>query len=315
MMPAKGYLGRPVYRVSIVMPTYNRGYCLADTIQSVLGQTYKRWELLVVDNMSKDDTKEIVEGFGDARIKFMQIQNNGVIAVSRNCGIAAASGEFISFMDSDDPWLPDKLESSIRHLDLGYDVVYHDLYLTDGVSRRKDRITGVSRRLKTPPIQDLVKNGNGITTSSVVAKTELVRMVDGFSESPELIGIEDYDLWVRIACITERFGFIRSPLGYYTVNGNGTLNKSLVERGLLGIVRHHRKIHEDICGGTPGWIDVALARILLNTDPAHSLRMASGVLMEKNQITVRIKAIALVILTIAAIVRKKLRIRIKGEAS
>lgn len=115
-MPAKSCLERLMYRVSIVMPTYNRGYCLADTIQSVLDQTYKRWELLVVDNMSKDDTKEIVEGFGDARIRFMQIQNSGVIAVSRNCGIAAASGEFVAFMDSDDPWLPGTLlQSNLFH--------------------------------------------------------------------------------------------------------------------------------------------------------------------------------------------------------
>ena len=314
-MPAKSCLERLVYRVSIVMPTYNRGYCLADTIQSVLDQTYKRWELLVVDNMSKDDTREIVEGFRDARIRFMQIQNSGVIAVSRNCGIAAASGEFVAFMDSDDPWLPGKLESSIHHLNLGYDFVYHDLYLTDGISKRKDRVTGVSRRLKTPAVQDLVKNGNGIATSSVVAKTELVRMVDGFSESPELVGIEDYDLWVRIACITERFGFIRSPMGYYTVNGNGTLNKELAERGLLGIARHHRKIHEDICGGTPGWINVALARICIDRDPTHSLRMASRAAREKNQVTVRIKAVAIVVLTIATIIRRKLGERIKGESS
>lgn len=298
-----------MYRVSIVMPTYNRGYCLADTIQSVLEQTYKKWELIVVDNMSKDGTREIVEGFGDARIRFMQTQNNGVIAVSRNCGIAAASGEFVAFMDSDDPWLPEKLESSIHHLDLGYDIVYHDLYLTDGISKRKDKITGGSRRLKTPAVQDLVKNGNGIATSSVVAKTKLLRMVDGFSESPELVGIEDYDLWVRIACITERFRFIRTPMGYYTVNGNGTLNRELAERGLLGIVRHHRNIHMDICGFTPGWINIALARIYLDRDPAHSLRMASRVATEKNQVTVRIKAVAIVVLTIATIIRRKLRAR------
>ena len=314
-MPAKSYLDKALNKVSIVMPTYNRAYCLQDTIQSVIDQTYKEWELLVIDNMSSDGTKELVEGVRDSRIRFLQVENRGVIAVSRNCGIDAASGEFIAFMDSDDPWIPEKLEYSVGVLGLGFDFVYHDLYLTDGLSKRKNRVTGVSRRLNGPPVQDLVKNGNGITTSSVVAKTRVVRMVNGFSESPELIGIEDYDLWVRIACVTDRFGFIKPPMGYYTENGNGTLNRELVERGLLGIIRHHRKIHENICGGTPGWINVALARIYLGKDPESALRIASEVGMQKTQVIVRMKAIAILVLAKAMIVKKKVRRRIMGKDS
>lgn len=298
-------------RVSIVMPTYNRAYCLGDTIQSVLKQTYKEWELLVVDNMSRDNTKELVESFGDKRIRLIQIQNHGVIATSRNCGIAAASGELISFMDSDDPWLPEKLDMSVRLLESGLDFVYHDLYLTDGRDKSKNMITQVSRKLMSPVLEDLVTNGNGINTSSVVVKTDLVRKVNGFSESPELIGIEDYDLWVRLAEITDRFGLIASPMGYYTVDGSGTLNTELVERGLLSIARLHSELHIRICGATPGWINIALARIWLRKDRAGAMRMGTKVLTGRYRLAIKLKAVAIVFLAIKESIGTKFGVRFK----
>ena len=304
-------MDRPVKRVSIVMPTYNRGYCLAETIQSVLSQTYRAWELLVIDNMSRDNTKELVEAFGDARIKLRQVQNNGVIAVSRNCGIRAATGELVSFMDSDDPWLPEKLEISVRLLETGMDFVYHDLYLTDGKQRSKKRTTKVSRRLKSPVLDDLITNGNGINTSSVVTKTELVRRVNGFSESRELIGIEDYDLWVRLAAVTDKFGLISSPMGYYTMDGSGTLNRELVERSLLSIARLHNELHIRICGATPGWINIALARICLRKNPADAMRMATKVLTGENRLGVRIKALVIVFLALKERVGKVFSERVR----
>lgn len=304
-------MDRLLKTVSIVMPTYNRGYCLADTIQSVLSQTYKAWELLVVDNMSRDNTKVVVEAFGDARIRMIQVQNNGVIAVSRNCGIAAATGELISFMDSDDPWLPEKLDISVRLLESGMDFVYHDLYLTDGKHRNKNRTTKVSRKLKSPVLDDLITNGNGINTSSVVTKTELVRRVNGFSESRELIGIEDYDLWVRLAEVTDRFGLIESPMGYYTMDGSGTLNRELIEKGLLNIAKLHRGLHMRICGGTPGWIDIALAKICLRDNPTSSIRLATRVLTKESRLAARVKALAMVILAMGMRVGKTVRKRIK----
>lgn len=298
-------------RVSIVMPTYNRGYCLGDTIQSVLSQSYREWELLVIDNMSKDNTKDVIESFEDARIKMIQIQNHGVIAISRNCGIAAATGELVSFMDSDDPWLPEKLEVSVRLIESGMDFVYHDLYLTDGKDRSRDRTTKVSRRLRRNVLEDLITNGNGINTSSVVTRTELVRRVNGFSESRELIGIEDYDLWVRLAEVTDRFGLIASPMGYYTMDGSGTLNRELVEKGLLNIAKLHSGLHMRICGGTPGWIDIALAKICLRHNPANSIRLATRVLTRESRLAARVKALAIVLLAIGMRVGKTVRKRIK----
>lgn len=289
-------------KVSIVLPTYNRGYCLADTIQSVIDQTYSDWELLIIDNYSEDNTRAIIRQFGDVRIRFYQVSNEGVIAKSRNLGIQRAAGAYIAFIDSDDPWLPRKLELSVSLLLEGYDVVYHDLYVTDGIRRDKKQLTRVSRPLKTPVLEDLVRNGNGINTSSVVTKVELLRRVSGFSESPELIGIEDYDLWVRLAMVTNGFGFIRTPLGYYTVDGNGTLNAGLVERCLKNISSHHALIHNEFCGGTPGWILIALASLNLRKDPAFSVKGGLSALRKEYRIRSRAKAMAVVVMALLLIV-------------
>lgn len=314
MKLASGFLASTMDKVSIVMPTFNRAYCLKRTIGSVLTQSHANWELLVVDNSSTDNTQELVEQFGDERIRFMQVLNNGIIAVSRNFGIAAASGEFIAFMDSDDPWLPRKLEHSLAMLSSGFDIVYHDLYITDGVDKKKTR-TGVSRCLNSPVLHDLIKNGNGINTSSVVAKANIVYAAGGFNESRESVGIEDYDLWVRIAMQTDRFGFIREPLGYYTVDGNGTLNKELVEKNLLYIAEHYKDLHQNICGGTPSWLEIAIARIRMNKYPAESLSRGLRVLKREGKIWIKIKAIAMVCVGSYSVIKKRVSRKFKRLAA
>ena len=305
MKLVEGFLASTMNKVSIVMPTFNRAYCLRRTIQSVLDQTHANWELLVVDNTSTDNTERLVEQFGDERIRFFQVLNNGIIAFSRNIGIAAASGRFIAFMDSDDPWLPRKLELSLAMLSSGFDIVYHDLYVTDGEDRSKKTKTGVSRYLNSPVLHDLVKNGNGINTSSVVAKADMVKAVGGFTESRESIGIEDYDLWVRIAMQTDRFGFIKEPLGYYTVDGNGTLNKDLIEKNLLYIAEHYKDLHQNICEGTPGWLDLAIARFRMEKNPAESLSRGLRALQREGKVWIKIKAIAVVCVGSLRVVKER----------
>ncbi len=83
--------------VSIVIPTYNHANYLRKALQSVLDQTYKNWEAIVIDNHSTDDTKKVINKFNDPRIRYLKIHNYGVIAKSRNAGILAAKGEWVAF--------------------------------------------------------------------------------------------------------------------------------------------------------------------------------------------------------------------------
>ena len=102
--------------VSIITPTYNCGDYIADTIRSVLAQTYKDWEMIIVDDCSSDNTKEVVNGFNDSRIKYHRLANNSGAAVARTEAMRLADGEYMAFLDSDDLWMPDKLERQLRFM-------------------------------------------------------------------------------------------------------------------------------------------------------------------------------------------------------
>ena len=100
--------------VSIIMPSWNTGKFIAESIQSVLDQTYKNWELLIVDDCSTDNTDEVVASFHDERIKYFK-KNSGA-ALTRNRAMREAKGEWIAFLDSDDLWAPKKLEHQIKFM-------------------------------------------------------------------------------------------------------------------------------------------------------------------------------------------------------
>ena len=106
-----GKFGSPV--VSVIIPTYNRAHLIGRAIRSVLDQTYQDWELIVVDDASTDDIPGIVKGFTDGRVKYIRHDENKGAAAARNTGIQAARGAYIAFLDSDDEWLPEKLERQV----------------------------------------------------------------------------------------------------------------------------------------------------------------------------------------------------------
>ena len=102
--------------VSIITPTYNCGPFIAETVGCVRSQTYPNWEMLIIDDCSTDNTKEIVARFNDPRIKYYCLPVNSGAAVARNTALKMAQGRWIAFLDSDDLWKPDKLEKQIRFM-------------------------------------------------------------------------------------------------------------------------------------------------------------------------------------------------------
>lgn len=103
--------------VSIIMPSYNTGRFIGETIESVLAQSYKNWELIIVDDCSKDDTDDIVSQYlADARVHYIKNEINSGAASSRNRAIMEAHGKWIAFLDSDDIWYPEKLERQISFM-------------------------------------------------------------------------------------------------------------------------------------------------------------------------------------------------------
>lgn len=204
--------------ISIVIPTYNRADLIGQAIQSILDQTYKNWELIVVDNYSVDNTKEVIEAFNDDRILMLFTPRTGSVAASRNLGVLHSNGEWIAFLDSDDWWLPEKLMCVCKALRNNPDLVYHDLQIVNanGTSMRQKRTK--SRKLKEPIYLDLLLNGNDIALSSVVVRKATFLEVKGMNESPTFFAVEDYDIWLRIAQITHRFVYISKELGAYRLH-------------------------------------------------------------------------------------------------
>lgn len=122
--------------VSVITPTYNCGRFIAETIRSVISQSYADWEMIIVDDMSTDDTREVVERFNDPRIRYIRLERNSGAAVARNRALREARGSWIAFLDSDDLWLPEKLERQLRFMtEHGYAFTYHGYSEIDEESR------------------------------------------------------------------------------------------------------------------------------------------------------------------------------------
>jgi glycosyltransferase involved in cell wall biosynthesis len=186
--------------VSVVIPTYNTSNFLIKAIQSVINQTYKNWELIIVDDGSTDQTRQIVEEFQkkDSRIKYF-FQNNKGQGAARNLGIKNASGNYIAFLDSDDEFFENKLERVISYFEKDKNIgfIYTDAIIIGDYlykKRRSEIVTPYSGKIYTK----LLFN-NFITTSTVVVKREVLQNCGLFDESNFLRNFEDYDLWLRIA--------------------------------------------------------------------------------------------------------------------
>jgi len=106
-------ISMPSSLISIIIPTYNRAALIGESIQSVLNQTYRHWELIIIDDGSNDDTDQVVSNFRDKRISYYTIAHCGIFGKVRNEGLRRANGEYIAFLDSDDLWCADKLETQV----------------------------------------------------------------------------------------------------------------------------------------------------------------------------------------------------------
>lgn len=293
--------------VSVVIPTYNRARALAVALDSVRNQTYGEWETLVVDNSSVDNTREIIRKANDSRIRYFSIQNNGVIAASRNLGLRQAKGELVAFLDSDDCWTPDKLKRSVLKLQEGFDIVYHDMRIVPDtwlyLGARKFR----TRQLSSPVFSDLLVNGNTLPTSSVVARRTILLDVGGFREDKEIIAGEDYDLWLRLSKVTERFGRVKELGGYLIRGGDGEFSAgrliSIISETEQRYLPHLTCMERAQAHGN--WIDYARVRALYRQERYDAVQGdLLRLLGTSRRISFRIKA-AVMLITIGA--RRALR--------
>jgi glycosyltransferase involved in cell wall biosynthesis len=220
-----------VKTISVVIPAYNYGRFLRDAINSVLAQTYPALEIIVVDDGSTDDTPQVLAEYGD-RIRVISQSNQGVGA-ARNTGIAAARGEYIAFLDSDDIMRARKLECDIARFEadpeLGLVHCGAESFDTAGKTRSVS-LTGLEGWI-APELLGLDREVIAAPGSGIAVPKRVAEEIDGFDA--RLQPSEDWDFCYRIA-VRYRVGFVPEVLVRYRLHGKGIhLNIPQMEKGML----------------------------------------------------------------------------------
>ena len=222
--------------VSVIIPTYKRGYCIVACLRSVLAQSFGELEIIVVDDASGDDTQAQVASVADPRILYLQHETNQGGAVARNTGIARARGEFIAFLDSDDLWLPDKLEKqivSLQRLGPTWGLSYTWLACVDDDGQETLRIN--------PEIDGqcfeemLVSNFIG-SFSNVVVRRALLIEVGALDVA--FRSCQDWDLFIRL---TRRAG-VHCLREYAVRYLQSTLDQVRISTNPRSVVQGHSRI-------------------------------------------------------------------------
>lgn len=200
--------------VSVIIPTWNRAATLEKAITSALEQTFPPLEVLVCDDGSTDDSREIVNSINDSRVRWIEGPRGGRPAIPRNRGIRDAKGEWLAFLDSDDQWLPEKIE---KQLDIAEN--FKNCRAVSSNAYRFIPNKGIVGNLlewnkEIISFNDLLKL-NYIICSSTLIHSSIFKKVIGFPEYSELEALEDYALWFRVLTQTD-FIFMNEPLIIYT---------------------------------------------------------------------------------------------------
>ncbi len=176
-------------KVSVIIPVYNKEHYVFETLQSLLEQTFSDWEAIVIDDGSKDNSADIVKSIKDPRIQFLQQSNHGV-SYTRNKGIEMARGEFVAFLDADDTWFPDYLETVVR-MSLQY-----PSYPVFCVAQKDRPIHTLPQGISI--IKDFCSYPYIFWTGALLIKRNVFKEVGGFRVGVQLG--EDTDMWLRISC-------------------------------------------------------------------------------------------------------------------
>jgi len=186
-------------KVSVILPTYNRVHLIGRAIQSILNQTYQDFEIIIIDDGSKDDTEKIIRGFQekDKRIKYIRFEENKGAAAARNAGIKMSKGEYITFQDSDDEWVIDKLEKQMKIIETSSEniVVYCGFWRIDG--DEKTYIPDIKISNREGNIHKELLKRNFIGTPSILLLKKNLEKIGMFDEN--LSRLQDWDLVIRLS--------------------------------------------------------------------------------------------------------------------
>jgi teichuronic acid biosynthesis glycosyltransferase TuaG len=230
------------------MPAWNVQNYIVESIDSVLAQTYRHWELIIVDDGSFDKTGEIARNYlSDRRIRYLYQPNAGP-GPARNTGIAHSQGDYIAFLDADDLWLPEKLALSLKLIiETGHDLIFTNCYIfedgQDNPNTTKSDM-GVEAAVYSGPsgLWSFIES-NRIPTLTVLVKANLLKKTGPFRDSR---AAEDYDMWLRLLDNGASFSSDPRCLSAYRIRaGSITATDRLALADSIRVLNYFRKGHPD----------------------------------------------------------------------
>ena len=240
-------------RVSVVIPTHNRAGLLSQAIRSVLQQTHRDLELIIVDDASTDETRRTVERVNDARIRYVRHGRGQGGAAARNTGIRSATGDYVAFLDDDDEWEPRKLEEQLKLL----------RWYPAAMCAYQGEDQSMARVYQTKPVIDLseLKRGffRGGSASALIARTDLLRTLL-FDET--LPRFQDWDLCIRLAQQAP-IGYTPQPLVKYNDGDHARISNKARTSPLSAVEDELRMVrkHKEFFGNR--WYGFHVCRYLL----------------------------------------------------
>ena len=219
--------------VSIIMPTYNCAKFIGKTIESVIAQTYENWELIIVDDCSKDNTEEVVSKYKDNRIKYHRLENNSGAAVARTEAMKKASGRYMAFLDSDDLWKKDKLEKQLEFMNKNnYNFTCTEYEQIDEEGNKLNKVIKVKKRADYNRILLDCPVGN----STVMYNVEKL----GKFEVPNIRKRNDDALWLQILKKEKYIYGMPDILMEYRIRSNS------ISSNKLSLVKYHWQLYREI---------------------------------------------------------------------
>lgn len=228
--------------VSVIIPTYNRAHLLRRAMQSVLDQSYKDLEIIIVDDASNDMTQKFVSSIGDERVIYFRHESNKGGSAARNTGIQNAHGQYICFLDDDDIWLPEKVEMQILKFEELPDtvgVVYCGCNIISGKNGKV--IDKVFPQFRGNVFLEFLYSCF-IFSPTVMVKKKFLGKTDGFDKTLE--SSQDWDMWLRLSKICN-FDFVDSILANYYIHTNHRISvdvQAKVEGKKCFIDKHFRDL-------------------------------------------------------------------------
>jgi glycosyltransferase involved in cell wall biosynthesis len=225
-------------KVSVIIPTYNRGQYITQALESVLNQTFRDYDIIVIDDGSTDNTGEILKKY-EGKIRSIRQENQG-ISNTRNRGIRETNGEYLAFLDSDDYWTPEKLKEQVNILDAysKVGIVYSRMPI---INKMGEKIGMKPAGVSGKNFKELLEVWGDLPTSTVMTRRECFEKAGLFD--PSLDPMEDIDMWIRISRFYDLYEIENKILAYYRRHEEQvTTSKAKVYTGLLKI---NTKIYEN----------------------------------------------------------------------